>query len=107
MSCWSLAFVVFGFVIGSLEDNVSQFLTSPNAQDLIKKLGGAQALTDAFLAAEIAILGIIAAAYGLSAANQLRSEETAGHTEALLSTATTRTRWAPAILPPPWLGSLC
>jgi ABC-2 type transport system permease protein len=94
LAAWAVAFVVFGFVIGSLEDNVSQFLTSSNAQDLIKKLGGAQALTDAFLAAEIAILGIIAAAYGLSAANQLRSEETAGHTEALLGTATTRTRWA-------------
>ena len=94
LAAWALAFVVFGFVIGSLEDNVSQFLTSPNARDMIKKLGGAQALTDAFLAAEIAILGIIAAAYGLSAANHLRGEETAGRTEALLGTATTRGRWA-------------
>src|SRR5450631_3589337 len=71
---WAVAFVVFGLVIGSLEGNVSQFLTSPNAQDLITKLGGAQALADAFLAAEIAILGVIAAAYGLSAANHLRGE---------------------------------
>ncbi len=91
---WAVAFVVFGVVIGSLAGNVNQFLTSPNAQDLIKKLGGAQGLTDAFLAAEIAITGILAAAYGLAAANRLRSEETAGHTEALLWTATTRTRWA-------------
>jgi ABC-2 type transport system permease protein len=94
LAAWAVAFVIFGVVIGSLEGNVSQFLTSPNAQDLIRKLGGAQALADAFLAAEIAILGVIAAAYGLSAANHLRSEETAGHTEALLGTATTRTRWA-------------
>jgi len=94
LAAWAATFVIFGLVIGSLEGNVSQFLTSPNAQDLIRKLGGAQALADAFLAAEIAILGIIAAAYGLSAANHLRSEEAAGHTEALLGTATTRTRWA-------------
>jgi ABC-2 type transport system permease protein len=96
LAAWALAFVVFGFVIGSLENNVSQFLTSPNSREVIKKLGGAQAhaLTDAFLAAEIAILGIIAAAYGLSAASHLRSEESAGHTEALLGTATTRARWA-------------
>jgi ABC-2 type transport system permease protein len=39
-------------------------------------------------------MGILVTAYGLSAANHLRSEETAGHTEALLGTATTRTRWA-------------
>ena len=94
LAAWAVSFVIFGFVIGSLENNVSQFLTSPNAQDLVKKLGGAQALTDAFLAAEIAIVGIIAAAYGLAAVNHLRSEEAAGHTEALLGTATTRTRWA-------------
>src|SRR5664280_3763714 len=94
LAAWAVSFVIFGFVIGSLENNVSQFLTSPNAQDLIKKLGGAQALTDAFLAAEIAIMGILVACYGLSAANHLRSEEAAGHTEALLGTATTRTRWA-------------
>jgi ABC-2 type transport system permease protein len=91
---WAAAVVVFGVVIGSLASSVTQFLTSPNAQDMIKKLGGAQALTDAFLAAEIAIMGILVTAYGFSAANHLRSEETAGHTEALLGTATTRTRWA-------------
>lgn len=39
-------------------------------------------------------MGIIAAAYGLAAVNHLRSEEAAGHTEVLLATATTRTRWA-------------
>src|ERR1017187_1357060 len=94
LAAWAVAVVVFGFVIGSLASNVTQFLTSPNSQDLIKKLGGAQALTDAFMAAEIAIMGILVAAYGLSAANHLRSEETAGHTEALLGTATTRPRWA-------------
>src|SRR5665811_2020559 len=91
---WAVTVVVFGVVVGSLASSVTDFLSSPNAQDLIKKIGGAQALTDAFLAAEIAIMGVLVAAYGLSAANHLRSEETAGHTEALLGTTTTRTRWA-------------
>jgi ABC-2 type transport system permease protein len=91
---WAVAFVLFGVVIGSLASNAADLLTSPNAQELLKKLGGAQALTDAFLAAEIGIMGILAAAYALGAANHLRSEETEGHAEALLGTATTRTRWA-------------
>ena len=39
-------------------------------------------------------MGLLAAAYGVAAANHLRSEESAGHTEALLGTATTRIRWA-------------
>jgi ABC-2 type transport system permease protein len=91
---WAVAFALFGVVIGSLVSNVAELLSSPNAQDLIKMLGGRQALTDAFLAAEISIMGLLAAAYGVSSASHLRSEEAAGHTEALLGTATTRVRWA-------------
>ena len=91
---WAAAFVIFGVVIGSLASNVGELLNSPNAQDLIKLMGGRQALTEAFLAAEISIMGVLAAAYGVSAASHLRSEEAAGHTEALLATATTRVRWA-------------
>jgi ABC-2 type transport system permease protein len=94
LMAWAVAFVIFGVVIGSLVSNVAELLSSPNAQDLIKMLGGRQALTDAFLAAEISMMGTLAAAYGVSAANHLRSEEAAGHTEALLGTATTRFRWA-------------
>ncbi|MCB5272779.1 hypothetical protein BJG92_00282 [Arthrobacter sp. SO5] len=93
-AAWAAAFVIFGVVVGSLVGNVAQFLSSPNAQDLIRMLGGPQALNDAFLAAEISIMGLLAAAYGVSAASHLRSEEAAGHTEALLATATTRSRWA-------------
>ena len=91
---WAVAFLVFGVVIGSLAGNVGELLSSPNAQDLIKLLGGRQALTEAFLAAEISVMGVLAAAYGVSSANHLRSEEATGHTEALLGTATTRIRWA-------------
>ncbi|MET3922903.1 hypothetical protein [Arthrobacter sp. UYEF20] len=89
-----MAFVLFGVLIGSLVGNVAELLSSPTAQDLITQLGGRQALNDAFLAAEISIMGLLAAVYGVSAANHLRSEEAAGHTEALLGTATTRVRWA-------------
>jgi ABC-2 type transport system permease protein len=94
LAVWAIAVVLFGVVIGSLAGNVGQFLTSANSQAMMRKLGDAQGLTDAFMAAEIAIMGILAAAYGLSAVNCLRSEESAGHTEALLGTDTTRIRWA-------------
>src|SRR5665647_460719 len=64
---WAVAFVLFGVVIGSLASNATDLLSSPSAQDLIAKLGGAQALNDAFLAAEISIMGILGAAYALAA----------------------------------------
>jgi ABC-2 type transport system permease protein len=91
---WAVAVVVFGVLIGSLVNSVADFLSSPVAREWIEKLGGAQILTDAFLASEIGIMGILVAAYGVGAANRLRGEEIAGHTEALLGTATTRARWA-------------
>lgn len=91
---WAIAFVVFGVVVGSLIGNVAELLSSANAQDLIKLLGGASAVRDAFLAAEISIMGLLAAAYAVSAANHLRAEEAAGHAEALLATTATRVRWA-------------
>lgn len=94
LAAWLVAFVLFGAVIGSLVSGVEDFFGSANAQDLIKQLGGGQALTDAFLSAEITILGILAAVFGIAAVNHLRAEETAGHAESLLSTTTTRTRWA-------------
>ena len=47
-----------------------------------------------FLGAEVAIIGAIAAAYGISAADRLRSEEVDGHAEPVLATSTTRWRWA-------------
>lgn len=91
---WAVAFGVFGVVIGSLASNLGELLSSPYAQDVIRLLGGRLALTEAFLAAEISVMGVLAAAYGVSSANHLRGEEAAGHTEALLGTATTRIRWA-------------
>ncbi len=91
---WAVTFVVFGVVVGSLVSSVSDLLSSSNAQDLIRQLGGGQALTDAFLSAEITIMGVLVAVFGIAAVNHLRAEETTGHAESLLSTTATRARWA-------------
>ena len=94
LAAWAAAFTVFGVVIGSLVANVGDLLSSPNAQDLVARLGGSGALTDAFLAAEIAIMGVLAAAYGIASTSHLRGEETTGRTELLLASGTSRGRWA-------------
>ncbi len=91
---WAVAFLVFGALLGSLATSVTGLVTSPQMRDIITRLGGEQALSDAFLSAELRILGTIVAAYGIAAANHLRSEETTGHAEMLLATATPRSRWA-------------
>lgn len=94
LAAWAVSFIVFGAVIGSLAGTASELLSSPSARELVTKLGGTQALTDAFVSAEVGVMGILAAAYGLTTVGRLRSEEVAGHAEALLGTATTRIRFA-------------
>lgn len=91
---WAVAFVVFGLLLGSLANTLTGLLTSPQAAELIRQLGGLSGLADAFLSAEVGLLGVGAAAYGVAAMARLRSEETAGHAELLLSTAVSRPRWA-------------
>jgi ABC-2 type transport system permease protein len=91
---WSLWFVLFGLVFGNLASSIGDFLDSPQFRDVIAALGGEQALVDAYIAATMAMLGVIASAYGVQAAMRLRSEESSGHAEVVLATATSRVRWA-------------
>jgi len=90
---WTAGSAVLAFMMGSLAHNVAGLLDSPAVATFITQLGGAQGLTDAFLAAELGLTGTIVAAYGISAVTRLRAEESAGHAEAILSTATPRFSW--------------
>ena len=53
---WAVGFAAFGFLLGSISDSVTGFLDSPQAAEYLQKLGGTDALADAFLAAELAIM---------------------------------------------------
>ena len=62
-----------------------------------RKLGGnASSLTDTYISTELQFLAVGAAAYGISAALRLRSEENDLHTEQVLATSTRRSRCWPA-----------
>ncbi|KAA2258835.1 ABC transporter permease [Solihabitans fulvus] len=91
---WLAGFVVLGAVLGSIATNVGSMLSSPQAREMIVRLGGEKGLTDSFLAAELGITGLIASVYAVQAAMRLRAEETAQRVEPLLATATGRIRWA-------------
>ncbi|HET9142096.1 ABC transporter permease [Actinophytocola sp.] len=91
---WATGFMVAGLVFGGIAANVGSLADSPQARDMITKLGGQQGLTDAFMATEMGFLAMIAAAYGIQAAMRLRSEETALRAEPVLATSVSRTRWA-------------
>jgi ABC-2 type transport system permease protein len=91
---WIIGFALFGLLLGSLADQVTGFLDSPQAEEFLKQLGGTDALADAFLATEVSIAGVIVSAYGISAASRLHSEENDGHAEVLLALPVSRVRWA-------------
>jgi ABC-2 type transport system permease protein len=89
---WAVGFAIVGSALGSIAGNVGSLVDSPGSQDLITKLGGAKNLTDAFLATEFGIAGIIASAYAVQATLRLRSDESAQRVEPLLATAVSRLR---------------
>ncbi|MFK4090825.1 ABC transporter permease [Kribbella sp. NPDC020789] len=90
---WGFAFLLLGLLVGNIASNVDGFVTSDSAREMVQKLGGVQAITDAFLSTEMGMVGLLASAYGIQAALRLRSEETALRAEPLLATGVTRTRW--------------
>lgn len=93
---WAAGFALVGALLGNLATSVGSFITTPEARDLITKLGGEKVLTDAFLAVELGFAGVIASAFGIQAVMRLRSEETALRAEPVLACAVGRLRWAAA-----------
>jgi ABC-2 type transport system permease protein len=93
---WTLGFALFGAIFGSLAAGIGDLLrSSSKLVETINRLGGGpHALVDAYIAAVMGILGAGAAAYALTAALRLRSEETELRAEPLLATAASRTAWA-------------
>lgn len=92
---WAAGFAVVGLVLGAAADSVDeQFGTNQRLTDLLARLGGSGAMTDAFLAASFAIMAFGAAGYTVSATLRLRTEETALRAEPLLATNVGRLEWA-------------
>jgi ABC-2 type transport system permease protein len=91
---WTAGYVLLSFVLGGIVANLSTSLSSPGAEDFIRKLGGEQGMTDAFIATELSFIGVFTSAFAVQAMLRLRGEEAAHHADPLLSTSTSRLRWA-------------
>lgn len=102
---WLTGVAVGGLVLGSIASQVGDFLDTPQARDMIMKLGGERGITDAFLAAEMGIIALIVSAYGISATLRMRAEETSLRAEPILATRTSRLRWAASHLTVALVGS--
>ncbi|MFE3825956.1 ABC transporter permease [Streptomyces sp. NPDC059092] len=92
---WGAGFLLSGIMFGGITDGAAQ-LVGDNARtrEIIQRMGGEQGLTDAFLAAMVSLLGMVAALYAVSSVLRLGAEETGGRAEPVLAGAVGRLRWA-------------
>ncbi|HEY0700644.1 MAG TPA: ABC transporter permease [Micromonospora sp.] len=92
---WTVGFLAIGAVVGGAAKSIGDQLDSnPALKEVFEKLGGSGDLVDAYLAAAMGILGMLAAAYAVQAALRPHAEESSGRAEPVLATRTTRISWA-------------
>jgi ABC-2 type transport system permease protein len=96
---WAIGSAAFGFAVGTIGDIADDDLPE-GAADLMEQLAGtgAASIVDIFYAGMMNVFGVLAAGFAVQALLRLRSEEAAGHAEAVLATATARVRWVAAHL---------
>lgn len=87
---WLAGYLVISAIFGSIINDLSGMLDTPQAQQMIAALGGTTVMLDAFMAMEFSIMAFVTAAYGIVAARRLATEETDGHTESVLATSVSR-----------------
>jgi len=92
---WAVGALVAGAAFGSIAGNIGSLLGSGTGlRSAVARLGGQSGLTDAYLAATMGIMGLVAAGYAISVVLRLRSDETAGRADPVLAAAVGRVRWA-------------
>ena len=86
---WAAALIVVGVAYGAVAPEVDDLVgDSEGTRDIFERLGGgARNLTDAYLAATLAITGVAVAAYTIQASLRLRGEESGGTLEPVLAAA--------------------
>ncbi|WP_370970137.1 ABC transporter permease [Amycolatopsis sp. cg9] len=92
---WTIGMAVVGAVFGSIASGIGGLVgSSPQAQEIMARLGGSEALTQAFLAAMAGMFAMVASLYGIQAVLRMRGEETAIRLEPVLATSVGKLRWA-------------
>ncbi len=91
---WTAGFLVGGLAIGVVTKSIGKLVgSSPGVTHAIDRVGGQSALANAYLAGCMSLIGLVAAAYAVSAVARLRADEEANRDEALLAAPVSRLRW--------------
>jgi ABC-2 type transport system permease protein len=99
MLAWGAGFIVLGAVTGAIAKDIGTvFGDNPELTDVLQKLGGSSGLVDAYMAATLGLLALVASGYMIQAVLRIRAEETSLRAESVLATGVSRWRWAGAHL---------
>lgn len=92
---WSLGFLAAGAAFGGMTKGAADLVgDNDKTREIIERMGGQAGITDAFLAAMVGLLGMVAALYVVSSVLRLHGEETSQRAEPVLAGAVGRLRWA-------------
>ncbi|WP_392671487.1 ABC transporter permease [Streptomyces sp. LN785] len=92
---WTLSFAAAGAVFGGLTGGAADLVgDNEKTKEIFERMGGQAGLTDAFLAAMVSMLGMVAALYIVASVLRLHGEETAGRAEPVLAGGVSRVGWA-------------
>ena len=94
LMAWSVGMFLGGLVIGSIGTDARRPRRQSQSRRRHAQRARAASIVDAFFASVFLLMAMIASGFTISSALRLRGEESAGHTELLLSTPVARLRWA-------------
>ncbi|WP_175412776.1 ABC transporter permease [Streptomyces sp. TRM64462] len=104
---WTAGFLIAGVMFGGMVEGAADLVgDNEQAREIFERLGGAQVLTDAFLAALLGMFGMVASLYAVGSVLRLHSEETSQRAEPVLANAVGRLRWAAGHLVIAFAGSV-
>lgn len=106
LGAWAAGAAVLGAGFGGIAQGIGDLLgDNPQLAEILAAIGGEDSIVDAYLASTLHIVGLLAAAYAVSATLRLRSEEVAQRAEPLLATGVGRVAWAASHLAIALLGT--
>lgn len=98
LAAWTAGFVAVGALCGSVASRVGGLVDSAQMRQVVAALGGPQAVTDAFLAAEFGLLAGVASIVVAAAVLRTAAEERSRRADVVLAAPLSRTRWLVAHL---------
>jgi ABC-2 type transport system permease protein len=92
---WTAGLALMGVLIGSVATSVGDMASeSPQLKDMLERLGGEKALSDAYISGAMVIFALAAAGYAIQATLRQRAEEESLRAEVVLATSVSRRQWA-------------